>query len=227
MYLYEICRTSIEPGLHNHKANSSAISFLTRWCMRLFLLSALLTINLLLLGKDSSSQNLDQVIISLNVKDATLKQVFNKIGRQTSYHFTYRSDDVRRIKAITYTRGKVSLAKALNDLLQNTGLRYEEMDKNILIMQTHNPIVEAMESTLADTSIIRGKVTNEKGEPLASVTITIKGQNKSAVTNNEGEFRIANIKPGKYTLTVSSVGYEPQNIFVNGQTNISVSLKTS
>ncbi len=142
MYLYKKCHISFEPGLFNHNCANAFAIFLTRWCMRIFLLSALLTFNLLLLGKDSNSQDLDKVIISLNVKDATLKQVFNKIEKQTSFHFTYRSDDVRRIKAITYSQEKISLTKALNDLLQNTGLRYEEMDKNILIMHTVNRLLQ-------------------------------------------------------------------------------------
>ena len=139
MYLYTICHASFEPGLLNYDCTNASAKSLIRWCMRIFLLSALLTFNLMLLGKGSNSQDLDKVIISLNVKDVTLKQVFNKIEKQTSFHFTYRSDDVRRIKAITYTQDNVTLAKALNDLLQNTGLRYEEMDKNILIMQEDKP----------------------------------------------------------------------------------------
>src|SRR5438105_617284 len=90
MYLYEICHVSFKPGLRDHEyTNASALS-LIRWCMRIFLLSALLTLNLLLFGKNSHSQNLEQVIISLDVKDATLKQVLTKIGKQTSFHFTYR-----------------------------------------------------------------------------------------------------------------------------------------
>src|SRR5215216_4581254 len=127
MYLYTISHASFKPGLLYNDCTNASTKFLIRWCMRIFLLSTLLTLNLLLAGKDSKSQNLDKVIISLNVKDATLKQVFNKIEKQTSFHFTYRSDDVRRIKAITYTGDNVSLAKVLNDLLQNTGLRYEEI----------------------------------------------------------------------------------------------------
>jgi TonB-dependent SusC/RagA subfamily outer membrane receptor len=227
MYLYEICHASFKPDLRgNDYTNASAVS-LIRWCMRIFLLSALLTFNLLLFGKDSHSQGLDQVIISLNVKDATLKQVLTKIGKQTSFHFTYRSDDVRRIKAITYTQEKVSLAKVLSDLLQNTGLRYEAIDKNILIMQTASQAAEVVPDIVADTSFVRGKVTNENGEPLVGVTVTIKGQNKTTVTNSEGEFIIPNTKPGKYTLVVTSVGYEPQNVSLSGQASVSVVLKTS
>jgi len=229
MYLYTICHASFERGLLNYDCPDASKKSLIRWCMRIFFLSVLLTFNLMLLGKDSNSQDLDKVIISLNVKDVTLKQVFNKIEKQTSFHFTYRSDDVRRIKAITYTQDKVTLAKALNDLLQNTGLRYEEMDKNILIMQTDNPIAAVIENIQADTAILRGKVTNESGEPLAGATITIEGQNKSVITNSEGEFRIANTRPGKYKVTVTYVGYQPisRDVIVSdaGATDLALSLQ--
>ena len=74
MYLYTICHASFEPGLLNYDCPNASAKSLIRWCMRIFLLSALLTFNLMLLGKDSNSQTLDKVIISLNVKDVTLKQ---------------------------------------------------------------------------------------------------------------------------------------------------------
>src|SRR5438105_1239493 len=38
--------------------------------------------------------------------------------------------------------------------------------------------------------IITGKVTNDKGEPLANVTVQVKGSNKSTVTNADGSFSI-------------------------------------
>jgi TonB-linked SusC/RagA family outer membrane protein len=229
MYLYTISHASFGAGLLNYDCPNASAKSLIRWCMRIFLLSALLTFNLMLLGKDSNSQTLDKVIISLNVKDVTLKQVFNKIEKQTSFHFTYRSDDVRRIKAITYTQDKVSLAKALDDLLQNTGLRYEEMDKNILILQTGSPLALGIVNVQPDTAIVRGKVTNENGEPLVGATVTIQGQNKSVTTNNAGEFRMANTKPGKYNVTVTYVGYQALNqeviIREEGTTDLALSLQ--
>ena len=52
--------------------------------MRMFLLSALLASQLLLLAGETRGQELDKVIISLNVKDVSLKQVF-KENRETNF----------------------------------------------------------------------------------------------------------------------------------------------
>ena len=40
------------------------------------------------------------------------------------------------------------------------------------------------------TTPITGKVTNDKGEPLAGVTVQVKGLKTSAVTDADGNFRI-------------------------------------
>lgn len=56
---------------------------------------------------------------------------------------------------------------------------------------------------------VSGKVTNKQtNEVLPGATVSIKGTAKSAVTNNEGNFIIKKLKPGKIILEISYVGYE-------------------
>lgn len=58
----------------------------------------------------------------------------------------------------------------------------------------------------AQTSLIKGKVTDEKGEPLAGATIVYKGTDIGTVTNLEGEFSLIK-KKNDEDLTVSYLGY--------------------
>ena len=56
---------------------------------------------------------------------------------------------------------------------------------------------------------ITGKVTsNNKNLPY--VNVYLKDENKGAVTNEEGYFKIANIKAGTYTIIASFTGYQTQ-----------------
>lgn len=55
--------------------------------------------------------------------------------------------------------------------------------------------------------IIKGKITTADNKPAEGVTVLIKNTVKNAVADNNGEFEIRNIAPGKYTLAVSLVGY--------------------
>lgn len=62
------------------------------------------------------------------------------------------------------------------------------------------------------TSNVSGKVTDANGEPLVGATVialhTPSGTEYYAVANTNGEYRLANIRPGgPYTITVEMLGY--------------------
>ncbi|HYH15310.1 MAG TPA: TonB-dependent receptor, partial [Flavisolibacter sp.] len=61
---------------------------------------------------------------------------------------------------------------------------------------------------------IRGTLRSATGESLAGATVTVKGTNRTAVTDSSGQFQIA-ADPGS-TLVISSVGYQTREISVTG-----------
>ncbi|THU41419.1 TonB-dependent receptor [Niastella caeni] len=65
--------------------------------------------------------------------------------------------------------------------------------------------------TYAQTGKIAGKVLNEKNEPLSGVSIKIDNHAAGIATDVEGRF-LLKLKPGKYTLTLTSVGYDDKTI---------------
>lgn len=73
----------------------------------------------------------------------------------------------------------------------------------------------------------KGVVVDSKGEPIigASVTAVVNGQKKGAISDLDGNFEIAGIRPGT-TLTITYVGYKTQNVVWNGPSlTIRLSLK--
>ncbi|TDE16649.1 SusC/RagA family TonB-linked outer membrane protein [Dyadobacter psychrotolerans] len=77
--------------------------------------------------------------------------------------------------------------------------------------------------TLAQITVT-GKVTGgPTNESLPGVNILVKGTATGTSTNVEGEFSLS--APATATLTVSFIGYEPQEIPVNGRTKINITLK--
>lgn len=71
---------------------------------------------------------------------------------------------------------------------------------------------------------VTGTVTNENGEPLAGVTVSIKGTETSTATDDAGIFRL-NLPMGTETLIISYVGYRTQEIAVDGRTTLDVVLQ--
>jgi len=71
---------------------------------------------------------------------------------------------------------------------------------------------------------VTGKITNERGEPLAGASVKIKNSNSGTTTNEEGLFSI-NVANLNITLIVSSVGFQTRDIPLNGKSNIDISLE--
>lgn len=74
--------------------------------------------------------------------------------------------------------------------------------------------------------IVKGKVTDKAtGQPLAGVSIQVKGSNAGTSTDVNGDYSL-NV-PENATLVISSVGYDGMEIPVNGRTEIDISLNVS
>src|SRR5215216_4275365 len=63
------------------------------------------------------------------------------------------------------------------------------------------------------TGAIGGVVTNPNKEVVAGAAVTVKnnGTNKedTATTDDTGRFKVANLQPGNYSVTVNSSGFSP------------------
>ncbi|HEU5168213.1 MAG TPA: carboxypeptidase-like regulatory domain-containing protein, partial [Chitinophagaceae bacterium] len=62
---------------------------------------------------------------------------------------------------------------------------------------------------------VSGKVTDSKSNPLAGVSILLKGTNRGAYTNTEGWYQLADI-PENGVLVFSYTGFAAKEIPVNG-----------
>jgi TonB-dependent starch-binding outer membrane protein SusC len=76
----------------------------------------------------------------------------------------------------------------------------------------------------AQDKIVRGKVTDESGKPLAGATVTIKGTNLTAATDNDGNFSINTGNVLKPVFTVSFVGMESQDYTYKGSSGFTIQL---
>ena len=73
--------------------------------------------------------------------------------------------------------------------------------------------------------LIRGNVMSSKNEPVENATVSVDKPAASVATNSKGEFSI--MAENTSTITISSVGFATQQIKVNDQTEINISLEQS
>jgi outer membrane receptor protein involved in Fe transport len=73
---------------------------------------------------------------------------------------------------------------------------------------------------------ITGKVTGPNNQPVPGATIVVKGTTVATQANEAGEFTIT-VPAGKDIVTISSVGFETQEVNVANQSTVNLSLRST
>lgn len=79
--------------------------------------------------------------------------------------------------------------------------------------------------TAGAQTTLQGKVTDEAGKALPSVTVTVKGTSRGTTTNESGDFTLP--ASSGDVLVVSSVGFDNKEVKVGTESNITVSLTSA
>ncbi|MDE5934816.1 MAG: carboxypeptidase-like regulatory domain-containing protein, partial [Muribaculaceae bacterium] len=70
---------------------------------------------------------------------------------------------------------------------------------------------------------VKGTIQDKEGEPIVGATVLVKGTQKGAAADLDGNFVLTGVDANA-TLLVSAVGYTPQEIALKGRTSITVTL---
>lgn len=82
-----------------------------------------------------------------------------------------------------------------------------------------SPVVQEQQQSITVT----GTVVDQNGEPLMGVNVIEKGTTNGTMTDMDGRFTLS--VPGNATLQISYIGYTTEEIVVNNQTKLNVTLK--
>lgn len=182
----------------------------------------------LLFALPLKSQPIDKVEISIGLNNETLVQAFQKIESQSPFRFMYRNKEVKNIRNLNLPVNKESVEEVLKIVLAGTSLTYQQVNDQILIMPAKNLIPDLILKDynlpyVTEANIVKGKITNSKGDPLVGVSITIKGTNIGTSTDGNGSYSIT--VPENGILVFSYIGFITQEVAVNNQTTINVQLQ--
>jgi TonB-linked SusC/RagA family outer membrane protein len=77
----------------------------------------------------------------------------------------------------------------------------------------------------AQEKSVSGVIKDATGNPVAGITVTVKGTRAGAVSNAKGEYRLT-VPEGGTTLVFRSVGYKTQEIVIGDKSSIDVKIAT-
>ena len=177
----------------------------------IFLLAACLQVSAI-----GYSQN-----VTLTAKNVSLQKVFKEINRQTGYQFFYKDNLLNQVGKVNIRVKDASVEEVLEICFKGQPFTYSIIEHTIVVKQQD---IETIKNETSPIDI-KGRVINEKGEPVEGVTVTIKGTNKATATDTNGEFRFSSMSEDPI-LVFSSVNIETYELKLNGRTNVTASVKT-
>jgi TonB-linked SusC/RagA family outer membrane protein len=177
----------------------------------------------LLAASDGNSQNIATTMLSISLKNESIKTAFRKIEKLTDFRFAYNEAQLESYR-VSLETGTISLEKILNLILSETELEYYVLNNKIIIHRQD----EAADDLVAIPNVIQGvnenkvtgRVTDKDGNPLYGATVLIKGTTKGTTADVNGNYSI-DVKENA-TLVFLFVGYLKQEIAVNNKTEINV-----
>ncbi len=186
-----------------------------------FRIMKLMSILLLVVSLQVSANGFAQKV-TIKQNNIPLSSLFNEIRKQTGLQFLYADETLRNAKTVSLNVKKEDLREVLSTCLNSQGLDYTISENTIIIKKKAilpAPVLEAQ----APNTDVRGVVTDESGRTLPGVSITIKGSTIGTSTSPDGSFNI-NVPEGG-TLVFSSIGYETQEVAINGKTIVNITMK--
>lgn len=157
--------------------------------------------------------------ISINLKNATLRELMLAIEKESGYHVFFNSDQTVTLNNITINATNSTVADILNQTLKGSNYAYSfENNKTIVIKKAESQPQPKKKIT------IKGVVVDKNTKkPLAGATVLVKGTSIGAITDGNGTFSFQADDDSE--LEVSYVGMKPvlykvlrasaENIIVN------------
>jgi len=155
--------------------------------------------------------------ITLNMQQAEIAKVLNRIEKKGEFRFLYNYDLVSLRKKVSVNFLNSDLPTALRHLFDGTDLTYKVLNNNLIVVMSSGPEKQAIRIT--------GIVTGAANELLAGVSVRVKGTSIGTSTGNKGEYTVT--ADENATLVFSYIGYSDKEVAVSGQNVVNVQLAPS
>ncbi|MEN7547730.1 SusC/RagA family TonB-linked outer membrane protein [Rapidithrix thailandica] len=179
-----------------------------------------LMVNLLLANSTIAQKSVYQVRVSLQMKDTKLKEIFAQLEERTDFKFFYDRKKVNLNKRVDIQFYNAPLSDLLSALSKQAQVKFRQANHDITVSPYNTKLSSKPEVAILQEVTIKGKITDEDGEPLPGVSILIKGSTKGTTSDIQGSYQIA--VPEDATLIFSYIGYTTQEIALGGQSKIDV-----
>lgn len=156
--------------------------------------------------------------VTLNLKNVSIGSALKAIERKTDYKFVYSNNQFPTAATVNLNIKDVPVSTVLATILQHTGFTFKRMDDDLIIITTNEMLEKAQ-------VVVKGKVMDATGAPLAGITVSVENGNTQTATDNNGNFTIN--APDNAVLVFTGIGYTTERATINGRTEINMVLNAT
>lgn len=172
------------------------------------LLISLISFSSLITHASNPSETSEEVL-TVQMQNKTLKEVFSYIEKNSSYVFIYE-EAVDLEKKINVNISDKSIEDIIKEVFSSNVFSYVIKGRQVIVKKAKETN-SSIPVTAQNDIVIRGTVTDHTGMPLVGVNVIVKGATIGTVTDIDGHFDLANV-PKEATLLFSYIGYKSQEV---------------
>lgn len=165
-----------------------------------------------------------QEIEKFSVRNVTLKEAVEQLGKQVKNGFFYEARELAEVKGISLTMERTTLPEVLRKLLVNSGFAFEIVGDNVIINKISR--IQQFFASRDSSQTVKIKVVDDQsGDPLPGAAAIVKGTGQGSAANTDGVVTLENVWFG-WVIDVSFIGKKTVAVkTVAGKTEYKVSLK--
>ena len=145
---------------------------------------------------------------TIKLDNVGLQVAFNEIKQKMGYTFVYNDQVVKNVGKVSVNVTSSDIKYILAKCLEGTSLDFY-IEDNIVVIKSK---AEQARETERKPVTVKGKVVDEKKQPLPGVTVLLKGTTLGVTTGGEGDFSIVITDTTKAELVFSFIGMVSQTI---------------
>ena len=170
--------------------------------------------------------------VTLSLNNVSLENALSELEKAAQVKFSYNSRMLKINQKVDVKAKNETLSDVLLKLLKPLNIKFIQVSNRIVLRKDDEDKVGIIDKLVPIPTVnlvstaditIKGIVSDENGEKLPGVSITIKGTSRGVTANANGEFSIA-VADSKSILVFSFVGYQPKEVVVGNNTALNIIL---
>lgn len=168
--------------------------------------------------------------VTIDVVNLSLDNALSKLEKSAKVKFSYNSRMTQLNQKVSIEANDETLSSILNRVLKPFSITYSEVSNQIILQKDSSQAANFEDVNVSSSlfeslfiPVVKGKVIDQRGDPLPGATVLAKGSKVAVLTDFDGNFTI-DMPTNSTKLIVSYVGMETKEVdIVNSPLTISLS----